>query len=105
MAHKEESKKVKYKTLKLYKKNPIRIPLLFNLTADEINNILTITFQSSLEEANITIINKNKDTIYLEPNTSIYNGKIISISNPNTYPYIIEITSPIMDIIGEITTE
>lgn len=82
-----------------------RSPLEFNLSADETDNSLIITFQSSLNEADIIVTDKNGNTVALEPQTSIYEGKIISIPNPNNYPYQIEITSPTLDIKGEITQE
>ena len=58
-----------------------RSPLFFNLTADEVNENLTITFQSALEEADITVTDKD--------------GNVV----------VSEFTSPRLDIEAEITSE
>ena len=105
MPYKENRHKVKTKIIHLHAKAVTRSPLFFNLAADEIDDNLTITFQSALEEANISVIDKNGNTIVLEPKTSIYEGKTVCVPNSDSYPYLIEITSPRLDIEAEITSE
>ena len=85
-----------------YKVNT-RSPLFFNLTADETNDNLTITFQFPLEEADITVTDKDRNIVVSEMDTSIYEGKIVNIHVPESDIYTIEITSPTVDIIAEIT--
>lgn len=107
MSHKSGQRKKKIHTCTkcLNAKAVNRSPLEFNLSADETDNSLIITFQSSLNEADIIVTDKNGNTVALEPQTSIYEGKIISIPNAESYPYQIEITSPTLDYGGEITKE
>lgn len=107
MSHKSDQHK---KTIRIHRKYikakaVTRSPLEFNLSADETDISLIITFQSSLNEADIIVTDKNGNTVALEPQTSIYEGKIISIPNPNSYPYRIDITSQTLDYCGEITQE
>lgn len=82
-----------------------RSPLFFNLTADEVDENLTITFQSALEEADITVTDKDGNVVVSEFKTSIYEGKTVSVPNSDSYPYLVEITSPRLDIEAEITSE
>lgn len=107
MSHKsgQRKKKIHACTKCLNAKVVTRSPLEFNLTADETDNSLIITFQSSLNEADIIVTDKNGNTVALEPQTSIYEGKTICIPNPNSYPYRIDITSPTLDYCGEIIQE
>ncbi|WP_044266397.1 DUF3244 domain-containing protein [Bacteroides timonensis] len=105
MPYKRHRHKVKAHIISFQEKATTRSPLFFNLTADEVDNTLIITFQSSLEEADIYVTDKNGKTVISETQTSIYEGKTVSIPVPETYPYTIEITSPAMDITGEITQE
>ena len=105
MSYKKHPRKVKSKIISANYKITARSLLFFNLTADEVDNTLIITFQSSLEEADIYVTDKNGKTVISETQTSIYEGKTVSIPVPETYPYTIEVTSPAMDITGEITQE
>lgn len=107
MSHNSGQHKKNIRTHRKYikAKAVTRSPLEFNLFADETDNSLIITFQSSLNEADIIVTDKNGNTVALEPQTSIYEGKIISIPNAESYPYQIEITSPTLDYGGEITKE
>lgn len=107
MSHKSGQQK---KTIRIHRKyikakTVNRSPLEFDLSADETDNNLIITFQSSLNEADIIVTDKNGNTVALEPQTSIYEGKTICIPNPNSYPYRIDITSQTLDYCGEITQE
>lgn len=103
MPHKRHRHKVKVHTISFLEKAITRSPLFFNLTADEIDDNLTITFQSALEEADITVTDKNGNTVVSELKSSIYEGKIVNIYAPESDFYTIDITSPTVDITAEIT--
>lgn len=77
----------------------------FNITVEDKNNTLAIIFQSPLPNAEVTITDSNGNAVINEPQTTIYEGKMLYIHAPNAYPYMIEITSPSMNITGEITRE
>ncbi|MCI1648907.1 MAG: DUF3244 domain-containing protein [Bacteroides sp.] len=77
----------------------------FSITVEDKNNTLAIIFQSPLPNAEVSITDSNGNTVINEPHISIYEGKVLYIHAPNAYPYMIEITSPSMDVSGEITQE
>ena len=101
--HKRHRHKVNAKIISSNYKVNTRSPLFFNLTADEVDDNLTITFQSVLEETDITVTDKNGNIIASELNSSIYEGKTVNIYAPESDIYTIEITSPIIDVTAEIT--
>lgn len=76
-----------------------------SIQAEDINDCLYLTFQFSLQDADITIIDKDGNEVIKEQQTIIYEGRIISIPMADAYPYSIEITSPTVDIEGEIVLE
>ena len=82
-----------------------RTPSEFNLVIQDENDNLKILFQSPLLDAEIIVTDKDGNTVVYEPQTFIYENKILYIYTPDAYPYTIEITSPIMDITGEIVQE
>ena len=96
--HKRHRHKVNAKIISSNYKVNTRSPLFFNLTADEVDDNLTITFQSVLEETDITVTDKNGNIIASELNSSIYEGKTVNIYAPESDIYTIEITSPIIDV-------
>lgn len=77
MPHKKHRHKVNTKIINSHSKSIFRSPLFFNLTADEIDDNLTITFQSALEEADITVTDKDGNVVVSEFKTSIYEGKTV----------------------------
>lgn len=105
MPYKRHRHKVKIKIINLQEKATNRSPLFFDLTADETDDNLIITFQSVLEEADITVTDKNGNVVATEFKTSIYEGKTVNIPAPKTDFYTVEITSPTIDVTGEITLE
>lgn len=105
MPNKRRQHKVHSKFLNVNPRNTTRGCLDFNLTVDEMDSYLIITFQSFLEKADITVTDKNGSIVAHESQSDIYKGKTINIFDPNNYPYQIEITSPTLDIKGEITQE
>lgn len=72
MPYKRHRHKVKIKIICLQEKATNRSPLFFDLTADETDDNLMITFQSVLEEADITVTDKNGNVVATEFKTSIY---------------------------------
>lgn len=105
MPHKRHRHKVNTKIINSHSKAIFRSPLFFDLTADETDDNLIITFQSVLEEADITVTDKNGNVVATELKTSIYEGKTVNIPAPKTDFYTVEITSPTIDVTGEITLE
>ena len=74
MPYKRHRHKVKIKIINLQEKATNRSPLFFDLTADETDDNLMITFQSVLEVADITVTDKNGNVVATEFKTSIYEG-------------------------------
>lgn len=105
MPLKKHRHKVQVKIIHSHSKAVSRSLLAFHLTADETDNSLIITFQASLKEANIIVTDKNGKPIVSESKVSIYEGKTVDIYSPESDFYTIEITSPTIDITGEITLE
>ena len=105
MPHKRHRHKIQAHIISSHSKAISRSPLFFNLTADEVDENLTITFQSTLDEADITVTDKNGNVVVTEFKSSIYEGKTVCVPNSDSYPYLVEITSPRLDIEAEITSE
>lgn len=102
---KKRPRKAHFKVLDSRGRCTTRTPFEFNLTANESNDILSLNFQSYLPDAEITVTDKDGNTVVYESQSLIYEGKIIYIYTPQAYPYTLEITSPTIDIIGEIVLE
>lgn len=77
----------------------------FSMTTQDEENTLIVLFQTPLNDAEITVTDKDGNIVIYEPQTSIYEGKMLNIYTPNAYPYKVEITSPSMDVTGEIIQE
>lgn len=97
--------KAKYKTKEARGRAMTRAPFDPTIHVDEVNGILLLTFQYSLDNADITITDKNGNEVMHEQQTVIYEGRTVSIPEADGYPYSVEITSPSIDIQGEITLE
>ena len=98
-------KKAYIQNVSIERKAATRAPLDFNITIKDRDNTLVIIFLSPLRNAEVIITDSNGNTVINEPQTTIYEGKMLHIHAPNAYPYMIEITSPSMDVTGEITRE
>ena len=94
MPYKRHRHKVKAQVISLQEKATTRSPLFFDLTADEIDSNLIITFQSFLDEADITVIDKNGVTVAFESKASIHEGKTVNIPAPEADFYTIKIPHP-----------
>lgn len=75
------------------------------ISVNDENNMLQILFWTPLPDAEITVTDKDGNIVISESQTSIYEGKMLYIYTPDAYPYIIEINSPVMDVVGEIVIE
>lgn len=82
-----------------------RSPFNPSIQAEDINDCLCLTFQFSLCDADITILDKYGNEVVKEQQTIIYEGRTISFPETDAYPYSIEITSPKVEILGEIVLE
>lgn len=76
-----------------------------SVQVEDINDCLYLTFLFSLDDANITILDKDGYEVVKEQQTIIYEGRTISIPMADAYPYSIEITSPTVLIYGDIILE
>lgn len=101
--HHKRNAKFKQKNRREHVMN--RSPFNPTIQVNEVNGILLLTFQYSLDDADITIIDKNGNEVMHEQQTVIYEGRVVSIPEADGYPYSVEITSPIVDIQGEIVLE
>lgn len=102
---KRQKNKSSFKVCDKCIKESTRSPLDFKLEVHDIDKNLQIHFQSPLHDAEITVKDNNGNTIIHKPQTFIYEGLILYIYTPNAYPYTVEITSPTLDITGEIILE
>ncbi len=82
-----------------------RSPFDPSIQAENINDCLYLTFQFSLDDADITIIDKDGNEVVKEQQTIIYEGRTTVIQESDGYPYSIQITSPTEEIQGEIVLE
>lgn len=100
-----KARKMKYKTKEVQAMNMSRSSFDPTIQVNETNGILLLTFQYLLDDADITITDKNGNEMIQELQTTIYEGRVISVSETNGYPYSVEIISPTIEIQGEIVLE
>lgn len=82
-----------------------RSPFDPSIQAEDINDCLYLTFQFSLDDADIIIIDKDGNEVVKEQQTIIYEGRTTVIQEADSYPYSIKIISPTVVIHGEIILE
>lgn len=82
-----------------------RAPSKLAMQAEDINDCLYLTFRFSLNDADITIIDKYGNEVVKEQKSLIYEGRVITIPQSDGYPYSFEITSSTVNIEGEIVLE
>lgn len=92
-----------YKTLK--EKMVTRTPSTFDVHVEEMNNTLQIVFTGTLPDAEIRLTDKNGDTVINESPTLIYDGMTLYVHTPTSYPYLLEVESPALELTGEIAVE
>ena len=86
-------------------KNMRRSPFDPSIQAEDINDCLYLKFQFSLNDADITILDKDGNEVIKEQQTIIYEGRTIYIPTADAYPYSIEIKSSSVEIQGGIILE
>lgn len=101
--HRKKTARVRIKNMRTHRM--LRTSFEPFMQAEDINDCLYLTFQFSLQDADITIIDKEGNEVIKEQQTAIYEGRTLSISAIDAYPYSIEITSPTVNIEGEIVLE
>jgi len=82
-----------------------RVPIDYTIEATGDENGLQIIFLFPLHDADITVTDKNGNVVIEENQTNSYEGKVLYIQSPKAYPYTLVLTSPAVDITGEITLE
>lgn len=82
-----------------------RVPFEPSIRTEDINDCLYLTFQFSLYDADITILDKDGNEVMHKQQTVIYEGRVVSIPEADGYPYSVEIKSPTVDVQGEIVLE
>lgn len=95
----------KYKEKRRNEQIQTRSPLYLDINVQEADDCLQIIFLDALPDAEITITDKDGNIVINESKSLIYEGKTLYIYSADNYPYSIEITSPILDLAGEITLE
>ncbi|WP_373721609.1 DUF3244 domain-containing protein [Bacteroides heparinolyticus] len=82
-----------------------RSPINYTIDVSGDETCLQIMLRFPLSDADIIVADKDGNTVVYEPQTSSFGGKVFYIHAPKGYPYIIEISSPAVDIVGEIVLE
>lgn len=82
-----------------------RLPIDYTIDTTGDENCLQIIFMFPMREADITLTDKNGNVVLEENQVNSYEGKTLYVQTPNAYPYTLVLTSPAIDITGEITLE
>lgn len=82
-----------------------RVPIDYNIEVTEGENYLQILFLFPLQDANITVTDCNGNVIIENHQVNSQEGKALYLYTPQAYPYALELTSSLVDIKGEITSE
>lgn len=88
-------------------KTPSRSPGIYDLDieVESINNTLCIIFTGTLPDADITVTDDLGNIVVNQSSVTITTGMTLYITPDNYYPYEIVITSPTLDIVGQIVDE
>ena len=89
------------------KKSPTRSPIDYDIdvSVESVNNTLSIMFTGYLPDADITVTDANGNIVIQQSLVTISSGTIFYVSPDDSYPYDIVITSPTLDIVGQIISE
>ena len=87
--------------------NPSRSPDIYDLDieVESINNTLCVIFTGTLPDADITVTDDLENIVVNQSSVTITTGMTLYITPDNYYPYEIVITSPTLDIVGQIVDE
>lgn len=85
----------------------IRSPISYDIDmeVESVNNTLSIMFSGYLPDANITVTDANGTLVIQQTLVIICTGTTFYVSPDDSYPYDIMITSPALDIVGQIINE
>lgn len=102
----EHPKRVPHAHYKAHEKKIMtRVPFEPSIQVKDINDCLYLTFQFSLDAADITIWDKDGNKVVKEQQTIIYEGYTTVIQESDGYPYSVEIVSPTVTIQAKIILE
>ena len=101
----ERKSQAKFKGVVHKKIAVISSPINYAIDVNSDATSLQIMFRFPLSDADITVTDKNGNIVVYESQISTYDGKVLYIHASGAYPYIIEVTSPGVDIVGEIVLE
>ena len=76
-----------------------------DISVESVNNTLSIMFTGYLPDADITVTDANGNIVIQQSLVTISSGTIFYVSPDDSYPYDIVITSPTLDIVGQIISE
>ena len=84
-----------------------RSPLEYDVDFDveSVNNTLFIMFTGYLPDADITVTDANGNIVIQQTLVTITSGTTLYVYPDDSYPYDIVITSPTLDIVGQIINE
>lgn len=82
-----------------------RVPLDFNMNVYEENTTLFITFYGQLYNADIIVTDANGRNVVEQTKQNIHDGQFLMIPQADSYPYHIEIDTPIMEVSADIVQE
>ena len=82
-----------------------RVPIDYTIETTGDENGLQIIFLFPMHESDITVTDKNGNVVIEENQTNLYEGKALYVHSSKAYPYTLVLTSPAVDITGEITLE
>lgn len=101
----EKERKIHYKNSVRTERIITRVPIDYTIEATGNENSLQIIFLFPMQEADITLTDKNGNVVIEENQVNSYEGKILYVPAPKAYPYTLVLTSPAVDITGEIALE
>ena len=88
-------------------KSPTRSPIVYgiDMSVASVNNTLSIMFTGYLPDADITVTDANGNIVIQQTLVTISTGTTLYVSPDDSYPYDIVITSPTLDVVGQIINE
>ncbi len=101
----KKRKIIYYKEAARAKHITTRAPIDYTIEVADDETSLQIVFLFPLHEADITVTDKNGNVVIEENQINLYEGKALYIYSPKAYPYTLVLTSPAIDITGEIISE
>lgn len=84
-----------------------RSPIVYDvdMTVESVNNTLSIMFTGYLPDASIIVTDAYGNIVIQQSLVTISTGTTFYVTPDDSYPYDIVITSPALDIVGQIINE